>query len=148
MAATPDGSDASSVTVAAVLRHALPIEAVLSVVTGGLVSGALTVKLLALLVPELPATSLCAAEAEYEPAAKEADDDQAPATHSAVSELVELPVIAIPTDPSPVVHAPAKVTFELKIAAPLVGWLTVTTGGVASTTKLFVALVPVLWPTV
>ena len=68
-----------SVTVVVVFRHALPIDAVLSVVTGGSESTAFTVKPLAALVPVLPAASVCDAVTENAPPKSVVEVVQAPA---------------------------------------------------------------------
>ena len=92
----------------AVVRHALPIDAVLSVVTGGSESGAVTVKPFVELVPVFPAASVWLAVAEYAPEASAFEADQLPAVHGAEALVDAVPVIATPTLPSPVAQAPGE----------------------------------------
>ena len=91
-------------TVWLVAVQALPIDAVLSVVTGAVAS---TLKPVGALVPTLPAASVCPACAEYEPVTSGLPFvDHAPALHGVVSVAEAAPVSVTLTLPSAVVHVP------------------------------------------
>ena len=128
-------------TVAAVVRHALPIVAVSSVVVGAVAS---TVKLRAALVPVVPARFRWDATAVYAPVASVgAVVDQAPATHGAVTLAVAAPVIAMRTVPADVVHVPSRVGAGEAASEPSVGSVIVTAGTLVSTMKSMPLLTPV-----
>ncbi len=130
-----------NVTVAPVVRQALPIVAESSVVVGAVAS---TVKWRAVLEPVVPARFRCDATAVYEPVASiGAVVDHAPVMHGAVTSADVGPVIATRTVCAVVVQVPANVGAADAASAPSAGSVIATSGTLVSTMKSMPLLTPV-----
>ena len=129
-------------TVWAVVFQPLPIDAVLLVVTGAVVS---TEKVAAALVPVLPAASVCDAVALYAPvgSAELGVAENVPLEHVAVRARDAAPVTATLTVPSPVEQVPVIAGVPAASTTPPVGAVIATVGATVSTVNGIAPVLPV-----